>query len=100
MNILTDKNGNPITMGRVCEVFKKTEHDMYHDYRDAADSYFSNIELFSRELDMGEDKIVPNLMDIAAVCAVQKSTLRTVRKILCELLGVEKVPAGEGDVQT
>ena len=90
MKALTDKNGNEITVDHVNEILKKMFYDTCHD---AVESYLAYVKLLREWLNT--DKGEPNLEDIAVICATQDNMLRTVRKVIYELFGIEDTDTPE-----
>lgn len=96
MNILTDKEGRPITLNKIDEIFLK---HINRSSSDILDSYYSYVDHISKEFDINKE--TPALGDVAAMCAVQGNVLYIVKMVLCELLGIEDTSStGTEDIQT
>ena len=94
MNTLTDREGNPMTMEKINEIFLK----MLDRCSGTAEAYLSYIDQISTE--SGIDREYHGIGDLAAMCAVQGNLLYIVKMVLCELFGIDDTPAaGEGDIQ-
>lgn len=95
MKILTDKDGNAITLENAEKIFLKYINKSASDILGV---YISCVNQLSEEYNVNKE--TPVIGDVAAMCAVQGNLLYIIKMVLCELLGIEDTTAaGKEDIQ-